>query len=486
MAADSAPMWRDRGGSLPERSLTARTFPWRGRPRNTPQEQGANSSYHQSWDTFWESVPRSRDPSYDASWNNVWAEEDAWSSWARGTYSSDNTNPWEAWNDGSWDRFPVEPPDTRQNAYMASRSHDDPTPTPTPHSQDPGRIGPFPRAARGTNHGSIGPRHDHQDVPPPAATSARYVFTNESSRQDMSQSQSSLETPWLTSFHALTEEPRVVPPRAPAPSIPPPRQPYFEMSQVRFHRADSFGNGRDRESFSPGPSHGPAPIPPGLVFPTGGVGLSGLGGIGGIGGLGVGVAVWDIGSVTSLSASRSLARGVIDAHTALYTFKQKDVRGEACDSASKKCCICLEDFVEGQQLRILPCFHRYHQGCIDEWLGRSDECPLCKFRITTDDAHFIDAVEVSSHGSATPRLATIESGSEETDSVQDETRAWSQAVGVNNHDNWPSLRDERQAASSLSLTSSVERTWDRFDGLNTQVSNLTAAFPLHEPPRAHE
>ena len=119
---------------------------------------------------------------------------------------------------------------------------------------------------------------------------------------------------------------------------------------------------------------------------AGGVGLSGLGGIGGIGGLGVGVAVWDIGSVTSLSASRSLARGVIDAHTvpcrmrsrtvhiryarsfrlvalsaavcnvavvagrpiwlvctmqrekaghqccsaqALYTFKQKDVRGEA-------------------------------------------------------------------------------------------------------------------------------------------------------------
>lgn len=317
----------------------------------------------------------------------------------------------------------------------------------------------------------------------------RIAFT-EATRQDMGQS--SLETTWMGSLR--TEEPVILPPRAPPPSIPPPRPPYFEMSQVVFHRGDSFGHGRDRGNFVSGPPPGGPipgpipPIPPGLVFP-GGVGL------------GVGVTVWDIGSVASLSSSRSLARGVIEAHTALYTFKQKDVRGEACDSASKKCCICLEDFVEGQQLRILPCFHRYHQCCIDEWLCRSDECPLCKFRITADDTALMDSIEVSSHGSATPRsppLATIESGSGETDeSVQGRDRFWSHAVGVNDalHDDdflnagaWPPLRDERQAAGSSPAPAFIERTWDRFGGINTQVSNLTAALQaeMHEAPGAHQ
>ena len=33
-----------------------------------------------------------------------------------------------------------------------------------------------------------------------------------------------------------------------------------------------------------------------------------------------------------------------------------------------QCKICLEDFDDGDDLRTLPCCHRYHKLCIDNWL----------------------------------------------------------------------------------------------------------------------
>lgn len=58
---------------------------------------------------------------------------------------------------------------------------------------------------------------------------------------------------------------------------------------------------------------------------------------------------------------------------------------------SNVCVICLENFVEGDRLRVLPCDHSFHVGCIDKWLSGScsfDEChttgcPTCKKRADT-------------------------------------------------------------------------------------------------------
>jgi hypothetical protein len=63
--------------------------------------------------------------------------------------------------------------------------------------------------------------------------------------------------------------------------------------------------------------------------------------------------------------------------------------GSELPSTSKQpntCVICLESFVEGDRLRVLPCDHSFHVGCIDRWLSGScsfddchtSGCPTCK------------------------------------------------------------------------------------------------------------
>jgi len=51
-------------------------------------------------------------------------------------------------------------------------------------------------------------------------------------------------------------------------------------------------------------------------------------------------------------------------------------------AAQHKCIVCLEDFEVQEELRVLPCCHRFHRGCIDVWLARNRHCPICKHDIT--------------------------------------------------------------------------------------------------------
>merc|ERR1711939_813148 len=58
-------------------------------------------------------------------------------------------------------------------------------------------------------------------------------------------------------------------------------------------------------------------------------------------------------------------------------------------SGSLECSICLEKFVENEEIRVLPCNHKFHPVCIDPWLlNVSGTCPLCRYDLhpaTTDD-----------------------------------------------------------------------------------------------------
>ncbi|GAA98915.1 hypothetical protein E5Q_05603 [Mixia osmundae IAM 14324] len=53
--------------------------------------------------------------------------------------------------------------------------------------------------------------------------------------------------------------------------------------------------------------------------------------------------------------------------------------------SQQTCPICVGDFEDGDDLRILPCAgqHTYHRDCIDPWLlGVSSLCPLCRWDVT--------------------------------------------------------------------------------------------------------
>uniref|UniRef100_A0A0E0HKU4 RING-type domain-containing protein n=1 Tax=Oryza nivara TaxID=4536 RepID=A0A0E0HKU4_ORYNI len=51
------------------------------------------------------------------------------------------------------------------------------------------------------------------------------------------------------------------------------------------------------------------------------------------------------------------------------------------ETREQDCAVCLEPFEEGNTLRMMPCFHSFHQRCIFSWLRISRICPVCRFTL---------------------------------------------------------------------------------------------------------
>lgn len=48
--------------------------------------------------------------------------------------------------------------------------------------------------------------------------------------------------------------------------------------------------------------------------------------------------------------------------------------------------MCTEDFVRGDNARVLPCDHKFHPDCIDPWLlNVSSTCPMCRVDLIKRD-----------------------------------------------------------------------------------------------------
>ena len=81
-----------------------------------------------------------------------------------------------------------------------------------------------------------------------------------------------------------------------------------------------------------------------------------------------------------------------------------------------KCIICLADYAENDELRILPCAtqHHFHKACIDEWLRLNATCPNCREEIPEADRNAVALEQQQQHPEA-ERGARAGSGDEQVD-----------------------------------------------------------------------
>lgn len=88
-----------------------------------------------------------------------------------------------------------------------------------------------------------------------------------------------------------------------------------------------------------------------------------------------------------------LDQSIIDSITAFEYGK-----GEGLVEGTE-CSICLGEFEDGENLRLLPkCSHAFHVPCIDTWLRSHKNCPLCRAPIVRDARNGHIRVDVEQPG----------------------------------------------------------------------------------------
>ncbi|KAK4277083.1 hypothetical protein QN277_015135 [Acacia crassicarpa] len=84
-----------------------------------------------------------------------------------------------------------------------------------------------------------------------------------------------------------------------------------------------------------------------------------------------------MGSVSTALTEEALSECL---KTSFYQPATSDDAAVSCDEDKDdiKCSICQEEYVEAEEVGSLKCEHRYHVGCIQQWLRLKNWCPICK------------------------------------------------------------------------------------------------------------
>ncbi|XP_035642193.1 E3 ubiquitin-protein ligase znrf3 isoform X1 [Oncorhynchus keta] len=88
------------------------------------------------------------------------------------------------------------------------------------------------------------------------------------------------------------------------------------------------------------------------------------------------------------SLNRMAIQALEKMETRKFKAKVKGQRESSCgasdslsSSSTSDCAICLEKYIDGEELRVIPCAHRFHKKCVDPWLLQHHTCPHCRHNI---------------------------------------------------------------------------------------------------------
>lgn len=58
------------------------------------------------------------------------------------------------------------------------------------------------------------------------------------------------------------------------------------------------------------------------------------------------------------------------------------IQSKGSDCEEDDCPVCIDRFISGQIVVILPCEHKFHRDCLNPWLEAHNHCPLCRANVS--------------------------------------------------------------------------------------------------------
>ncbi|XP_056459796.1 E3 ubiquitin-protein ligase RNF13 [Gadus chalcogrammus] len=124
------------------------------------------------------------------------------------------------------------------------------------------------------------------------------------------------------------------------------------------------------------------------------------------------------------------------------------------------CAICLDEYEDGDKLRVLPCSHAYHSKCVDPWLTKTKKtCPVCKQKV------------VPSQGDSDSDSEDGDSGPEENEEVSESTPLLRSLASTSAH----SFGTMSGASRSGQDSSDYEDDEDELDSSDSEAAAAAAA-----------
>lgn len=75
--------------------------------------------------------------------------------------------------------------------------------------------------------------------------------------------------------------------------------------------------------------------------------------------------------------------------------------GKITENMAERCLVCLEDWQDDDDCRVLACRHAFHTTCVDRWMtSSSNTCPMCRRRGVSKDGHQAGAETADSRRAA--------------------------------------------------------------------------------------